>query len=125
MASSALGYAVMWCDFLGVWSLPFRRIKRKKRFNQRRFQCYVIRYRMAIRLGRWGRCAICGTAENLTIDHVVPKSRGGSNHVENWAVLCSECNRAKSNRFVREIEAMAIGPVAVAVLLCGGEANGG
>jgi hypothetical protein len=29
------------------------------------------------------RCVYCGTVENLTIDHVLPKSRGGNNHWKN------------------------------------------
>ena len=29
------------------------------------------------------KCVYCGTVENLTIDHVLPKSRGGNNHWKN------------------------------------------
>ena len=32
---------------------------------------------------------------NLTIDHIVPRSRGGSHHVDNLQLLCGACNSAK------------------------------
>lgn len=34
---------------------------------------------------------------SLTIDHVVPLSRGGSNHLGNLAVCCYQCNQLKGN----------------------------
>ena len=32
------------------------------------------------------------------VDHVVPVSRGGTDHLENLQLLCSSCNRIKGNR---------------------------
>lgn len=43
------------------------------------------------------RCVICGSTHNLTIDHVIPLSKGGSNNETNLMTLCSPCNRAKGN----------------------------
>lgn len=34
---------------------------------------------------------------DLTVDHVVPKSRGGTDHPSNLAVLCRGCNSRKRN----------------------------
>ena len=34
-------------------------------------------------------------AEELTVDHVVPKSQGGSNHMRNLATACEPCNKEK------------------------------
>ena len=43
------------------------------------------------------KCLKCGAADNLQMDHVVPKSWGGSDHRSNLQTLCGRCNRQKSN----------------------------
>ena len=48
------------------------------------------------------RCQYCGTHESLTIDHVIPKSRGGKDTWENLAAACTQCNHKKGNRTPRE-----------------------
>jgi 5-methylcytosine-specific restriction endonuclease McrA len=49
------------------------------------------------------RCAYCGTRrERLSIDHIVPKSRGGETSFENCVIACSTCNRSKGNKTPRE-----------------------
>ena len=49
------------------------------------------------------RCAYCGTKrETLSIDHIVPKSRGGETSFENCVIACRTCNRSKGNRTPRE-----------------------
>ena len=49
------------------------------------------------------RCAYCG-AENvpLEVDHIVPRSRGGSDRVSNLTLVCHTCNQRKGNRPVEE-----------------------
>lgn len=32
---------------------------------------------------------------NFEIDHVIPRAKGGSDHVDNQQLLCGACNRAK------------------------------
>lgn len=52
-------------------------------------------------LRRDRRCQLCGAGPKddvLEIDHIVPRSKGGSNDPGNLQVLCSRCNRGKSNR---------------------------
>ncbi|HCW06985.1 MAG TPA: HNH endonuclease [Cytophagales bacterium] len=45
------------------------------------------------------RCAYCGTKDvTLTIDHVVPKSRGGKTNFQNCVAACYECNNKKRDR---------------------------
>ncbi|MHB1705946.1 MAG: RNA-guided endonuclease IscB [Acidithiobacillus sp.] len=53
-------------------------------------------------LEKWGRkCAYCDAEHTpLTIDHIHPKSRGGSNRVSNLALACFPCNQKKSNQDV-------------------------
>lgn len=51
------------------------------------------------------RCGYCGhkfRAEELTLDHVIPKSRGGSGSWENLVSACGGCNRRKDNRTPEE-----------------------
>ena len=42
-----------------------------------------------------GRCAECGSKENLEYDHIIPASEGGSSTERNLQLLCESCNRAK------------------------------
>ena len=43
-------------------------------------------------------CQYCGSTKNLTLDHVIPRSRGGRHTWENVVAACSECNGRKGNR---------------------------
>ncbi|NEQ13943.1 MAG: HNH endonuclease [Moorea sp. SIO3E2] len=55
-------------------------------------------------LTKWGRkCTYCGV-ENvpLEIEHIIAKSRGGSNRVSNLTLACHYCNQAKGNQPVEE-----------------------
>ena len=50
------------------------------------------------------RCVYCGTASSrLTLDHVVPRSRGGDSVWENVVTSCAPCNLRKGNRLLHEI----------------------
>ncbi|MBN2304795.1 MAG: RRXRR domain-containing protein [Anaerolineae bacterium] len=55
-------------------------------------------------LEKWGRtCAYCGTQNvPLEIEHIVPKSRGGSDRVSNLTLACTGCNQDKGNRTTEE-----------------------
>jgi len=44
------------------------------------------------------RCLYCGSTVNLTVDHVIPKSRGGEETWENLVTACIKCNNKKGNR---------------------------
>ena len=46
------------------------------------------------------RCLACGTTENITIDHVVPTSLGGTNTADNVQPLCGTCNTSKGDRII-------------------------
>ena len=47
-------------------------------------------------------CCYCGSHRNLTVDHVIPKSRGGSNYWDNLVTSCSRCNSNKDNKTPEE-----------------------
>lgn len=42
-----------------------------------------------------GYCLFCGSEESLTIDHIKPVSKGGSDNIENLQCLCWDCNSKK------------------------------
>jgi 5-methylcytosine-specific restriction endonuclease McrA len=42
-------------------------------------------------------CANCGTASNLTIDHIIPLAKGGPNKLHNLQMLCDTCNTEKAD----------------------------
>jgi len=49
------------------------------------------------------KCAYCGSEkERLTIDHIIPKSRGGETIFENCVSSCKQCNNNKGARTPRE-----------------------
>ena len=55
------------------------------------------------------RCVYCGTASGrMTLDHVVPRSRGGDSVWENVVTSCAPCNLRKGNRLLDELPAMAL-----------------
>ncbi len=48
------------------------------------------------------RCQYCGGKNALTVDHVLPKSRGGKDHWENLVAACIPCNNRKGDRTPEE-----------------------
>lgn len=52
-----------------------------------------------------GRCAYCGedlSTGSYSIDHIIPKSKGGTNNIENLFLCCKSCNSRKKNRTLNE-----------------------
>jgi 5-methylcytosine-specific restriction endonuclease McrA len=47
-------------------------------------------------------CVYCGSQSDLTRDHVIPVSRGGSNDPSNIVVACRTCNCTKGDRTPEE-----------------------
>lgn len=43
------------------------------------------------------RCHYCGSQGKLTLDHVVPRSKGGGNSLGNLVACCPECNGKKAD----------------------------
>ena len=59
-------------------------------------------------------CRYCGrTDARLSIDHVVPRSKGGSDELENLVVACTPCNSRKSCRTPDEAGMVLLDPPAV------------
>jgi len=47
-------------------------------------------------------CQYCGTKEQLTVDHVLPKTKGGTSSWTNCVMACLKCNAAKAGRTPEE-----------------------
>ena len=60
-----------------------------------------MRKKRLLLLRQRNRCTYCGKALNrktATLDHVVPKSKGGKSGWKNLVLACAECNRRKGNK---------------------------
>lgn len=44
------------------------------------------------------RCQYCGSDRHLTVDHVVPRCKGGADTWDNLVTSCAACNRKKGDR---------------------------
>jgi 5-methylcytosine-specific restriction endonuclease McrA len=47
-------------------------------------------------------CQYCGSRSNLTVDHVIPRSKGGTSSWENIVASCAPCNRRKGDRLPKQ-----------------------
>ena len=78
-------------------SYPWPSVVRLKRYVRVPYRKVLLTRRNVIR--RDGHaCVYCGATERLTIDHVLPKSRGGPDSWENLVAACTPCNNRKGNR---------------------------
>lgn len=49
------------------------------------------------------QCVYCGAGKELTLDHVIPQSKGGENSWENLVTCCSPCNCKKGNKTLKDL----------------------
>lgn len=49
-------------------------------------------------------CQYCGRTSDLTIDHVIPRSRGGKDRWDNVVIACLRCNVTKGSRTPKEAD---------------------
>ncbi len=83
-------------------SLPVPLVVRLTHFVRVPYRPDVGLSRRAIFARDGGRCAYCrGTAE--TIDHVLPRSRGGGHQWDNVVAACAHCNHTKGDRTPAEL----------------------
>ena len=75
--------------------IEYRRIPHQTRSLSRKN--ILMRYRHICQY-----CLKSGAGANLTLDHVVPRSRGGETTWENLVACCHECNNRKGNRTPEE-----------------------
>ena len=70
-------------------------------YQQGQLQGYLLREYL---LARWQRqCAYCKTSGvPLQVEHLIPKSRGGSDRASNLVIACDRCNKRKGPRTAEE-----------------------
>ncbi len=83
-------------------TVPVPLVVRLTHFVRVPFRPYVGLSRRAIFARDRGRCGYClGSAE--TIDHVMPRSRGGRHEWDNVVAACARCNHTKGDRTPAEM----------------------
>lgn len=76
---------------------PWPSIVRLKGYVKVPYKRVMISRKNILRRDRF-RCQYCGSRDRLTIDHVMPKSRGGRDRWDNLVAACTPCNNRKGNR---------------------------
>ncbi|MCH8123567.1 MAG: HNH endonuclease [Bacteroidetes bacterium] len=77
--------------------IPWPSIVRLKAYIRVPYKKIMITRKNVLRRDRH-RCQYCNSKNQLTVDHVVPKSRGGKDTWENLVTACIPCNNRKGNR---------------------------
>jgi len=72
-------------------------VVRLTRFVRVPYRAGVPLTRRAVFARDGGRCVYCGAAAT-SLDHVVPRSRGGEHNWENVVASCGRCNHLKADR---------------------------
>lgn len=83
------------------YRIPWPSIVRLKAYVRLPYKRILLTRKNVIRRDRQ-RCQYCGSKDRLTIDHVMPKSRGGKDTWDNLVAACVPCNNRKGNRTPEE-----------------------
>lgn len=77
--------------------------ERRRQFDKKRDELMV---RLAERDGPL--CSKCGSSDDLSVDHIQPLSKGGSDELENLQILCLSCNISKGDKWHPNVELKAV-----------------
>ncbi|MEX2291524.1 MAG: HNH endonuclease [Mycobacteriales bacterium] len=83
-------------------AIPVPSVVRLARYVRVPYRSTVPLTRKAVFARDGGRCVYCG-APATSLDHVVPKSRGGAHTWENVVSACGRCNHVKADRGIAEL----------------------
>jgi len=56
------------------------------------------------------QCQYCGTEKNLTLDHLIPRSKGGKSSWKNLVTACKTCNARKGDNTLIEVGLVLLRP---------------
>ena len=85
----------------GLFQLPNHRTEAPQRTDLQKKQPDSESVKKNLYKQQNGKCNGCSEdfkAWNLEVDHIFPKSKGGGDYIENYQLLCGNCNRIKGNR---------------------------
>jgi 5-methylcytosine-specific restriction endonuclease McrA len=68
-------------------------LRRKKEIKLKGFKDKIECFRK--KMSEIGECIYCGSKENITIEHLIPISKGGTHEVYNLFPACRKCNSSK------------------------------
>ncbi len=83
-------------------SFPFPSVVKIKRYVNIPYRG-VVMSRQNIFKRDCGKCQYCGTTKELTLDHVVPRSKGGKSVWTNLVTACKKCNSLKGDHSLEKI----------------------
>ena len=83
-------------------TMPLPAVVRLTRFVRVPYRTGIPLTRRAIFARDGGRCVYCGGVAT-SVDHVIPRSRGGQHVWENVVAACRRCNHTKSDRHISEL----------------------
>lgn len=97
-----LGFALFTPDTTNPTNSPTKRRIRKS-FQRRKLRELIFKRDGGhfINSIKYGVCHYCKSVlelDDLTLDHVIPKSQGGSDNVDNLVIACAYCNTRKGNK---------------------------
>lgn len=72
-----------------------RKQKTRADFQKNRDELYTL----ILERGDKEQCSICEAKRWLTVDHIMPISKGGNNELSNLQILCKLCNSSKGSKY--------------------------
>ena len=86
-----------------LYAEPFKNVgyRRQRRTNEELNLHYKMRRKM-ITDNHDACCAVCGSKDNLQLDHIITVSAGGKTEESNLQVLCKKCHREKTEQETKQ-----------------------
>lgn len=81
---------------------PWPSVIRLRRYQRVPFKRIILNRKNVLKRDRH-KCGYCGRGDlPLTVDHIIPRARGGENSWENLVAACWPCNNRKGDRLLKD-----------------------